>query len=91
MKLQLQLPEGSPIFFGQSSCFLDSGATNHLTADLNNLSMHSIYTGNDQVKVGDGTGLSIHHLGNAIIPSVSRPLQLNNVLHVPQLKKKELK
>ncbi|RWR72913.1 expansin-A25 [Cinnamomum micranthum f. kanehirae] len=34
----------------------DSGATNHITPDLANLSMHSDYNGNDTVKVADVSG-----------------------------------
>ncbi|CAI8616456.1 unnamed protein product [Vicia faba] len=35
---------------------LDSGANHHITADLNNLSLHSTYEGPDSVTIGDGSG-----------------------------------
>lgn len=35
----------------------DTGATNHITPDLANLSLHSDHNGNDKVKVGNGKGL----------------------------------
>ncbi|CAH9115484.1 unnamed protein product [Cuscuta epithymum] len=35
-------------------CF-DSGATNHVTADFGNLSVHSNYTGNEGLQVGNGS------------------------------------
>lgn len=38
------------------SWLLDSGASNHITSDLANLSMHSPYTGNEEVHIGGGSG-----------------------------------
>ena len=40
---------------------MDSGATHHMTSDLNNLAMHQPYNGDDAVLIGDGSGLSITH------------------------------
>ncbi|GER38201.1 polyprotein [Striga asiatica] len=60
-------------FASPDSWLLDSGATNHLTADFHNLSMHSVYEGEELIQ--------------AIPLSSNRPLQLNNVLHVPAIKK----
>ena len=37
-----------------SPWFIDSGATNHITTSLNNLSLSSPYEGTDKVTVGDG-------------------------------------
>lgn len=37
--------------------YTDSGATNHITNDLRNLSLHSGYQGNDIVSIGHGQGL----------------------------------
>ncbi|OMO79651.1 hypothetical protein CCACVL1_13538 [Corchorus capsularis] len=65
----------------------NSGASNHLTADLSNMSIHSEYQGHDRVKVGNGTGLPIKHVGSSKLPSLNRPLYLNNVLHVPSITK----
>ncbi|GKV49323.1 hypothetical protein SLEP1_g56078 [Rubroshorea leprosula] len=38
-------------------CLLDSGANNHVTSDLANLTLHSEYNGPDKLQIGDGTGL----------------------------------
>lgn len=38
------------------SWFLDSGATHHLTANLQNLNIHKPYEGADQVLMGNGSG-----------------------------------
>ncbi|KAL5746553.1 hypothetical protein ACOSP7_027699 [Xanthoceras sorbifolium] len=47
----------------------DSGATNHVTSDLNNLSTHSEYKGNDRLAVGNGQQLNRSHIFNSIIQS----------------------
>ncbi|KAF8403163.1 hypothetical protein HHK36_011260 [Tetracentron sinense] len=65
----------------------DSGATNHITSDLANLSLHSEYTGNDSMKVGDGTGLPIQHIGNSSLHTTSSTFHLNDILHVPSITK----
>uniref|UniRef100_A0A2N9IEX5 Reverse transcriptase Ty1/copia-type domain-containing protein n=1 Tax=Fagus sylvatica TaxID=28930 RepID=A0A2N9IEX5_FAGSY len=42
--------------------YTDTGATNHLTSDLANLNVHSEeYLGSDQIRVGNGKGLSVAH------------------------------
>lgn len=66
---------------------LDSGATHHMTSDLNNLAMHHPYSGDDAVLIGDGSGLPITHAGSLSLPSSSRNLTLNNVLCVPNIAK----
>jgi len=44
----------------------DTGATNHVTADLANLNLHTDgYTGTDQLHVGNGQGLPISHTGTS--------------------------
>ena len=43
----------------------DSGATNHLTNYLNNVTIRGDYSGNDQIVVDNGTGLPISHIGDS--------------------------
>ncbi|KAG6765992.1 hypothetical protein POTOM_030056 [Populus tomentosa] len=62
---------------------LDSAATNHVTADLQNLSLQSPYNGPDSILIGDGTGLSITHSGSTQI----NPFTISNVLCVPSIQK----
>ena len=47
------------------------------------------YNGSDQLHVGDGVGLSINNVGKSVIQSnlSSKPLFLNQLLHVPKLTK----
>jgi hypothetical protein len=42
---------------------MDSGATDHITKDLECLHVHERYTGKDNVQVANGKGLSISHIG----------------------------
>jgi hypothetical protein len=66
----------------------DSGASHHITSDLANLNLKAVdYGGSDQLRVGNGTGLSIHHIGNTRISTPTSPFTLYDVLHVPQIKK----
>lgn len=66
---------------------LDSGATHHLTSDLNNLALHQPYNGGEGVAIADGTGLAITHTGSAYISTPTKSLLLNDVLCVPHVKK----
>ena len=65
---------------------MDSGASHHVTADLNNLSLYSDYGGPDEITVADGAGLQINHIGSSVIATPTKKLTLSNVLHVPHMK-----
>lgn len=65
---------------------MDSGATHHVTNDLQNLSFNTPYTGSDQLLVGDGSGLNISHTGTSFIHSPSSHFQLADILCVPSIK-----
>ena len=62
---------------------LDTGATDHLTNDLDRLHFHERYGGKDQVQVANGAGLSISHIGHSTIPGSS--LRLRNILRLPHI------
>ncbi|KAI9196831.1 hypothetical protein LWI28_027392 [Acer negundo] len=67
-----------------------SGATNHITSDLSNLSLRSNYRGNEKLVVSNGQQLSILHIGDTFVQSHTSPhtkLHLKNILHVPQITK----
>jgi hypothetical protein len=40
-----------------SDFFFDSGASTHVTADINNLFTPSVYTGTEKIHMGNNTGL----------------------------------
>jgi hypothetical protein len=67
--------------------YFDSGATDHITGELKKLTLHDRYNGNEQIRVANGAGMDITHIGKSVVPTTSRPLHLNNVLHVPQAHK----
>ncbi|XP_010274285.1 PREDICTED: uncharacterized protein LOC104609611 [Nelumbo nucifera] len=58
----------------------DSGATNHMTSDLGNLSLHDEYHGTDHILIGNGTGLDISHIGSSILNNDSGSIVLKNIL-----------
>jgi hypothetical protein len=67
--------------------YSDTGATDHITSDLDRLAVREQYNGGDKVHVGDGTGLRILHTGHASLRTASRSLALRNILHVPAISK----
>ncbi|KAJ4744982.1 Copia-like polyprotein/retrotransposon [Rhynchospora pubera] len=46
-----------------SDWILDSGATHHVTNDINNFSSFFNYNGGDNLQIGDGSGLNIDNIG----------------------------
>jgi hypothetical protein len=61
-----------------------SATTDHITGDLDKLSMKEHYVGQDQVHVVNGLGMIIKHVGQSIVSTPSRSIILKNILHVPQ-------
>jgi hypothetical protein len=57
---------------------MDFGATNHITGDLDNFTMHDHYTNTDQIHATNGVGMDSTH-----IPTSHGNIGLNNVLRVP--------
>ena len=67
--------------------YSDTGATDHITSELDKLSVRDRYNGTDQVHTTSGSGMEIMHIGHTQFHTHDRPLHLNNVLHVPQASK----
>jgi len=67
--------------------YVDSGATDHITGELERLTTRNKYHGGDNVHAADGAGMEIAHVGHSTVSSPSRVFHLNNVLHVPQANK----
>jgi len=61
LKTQSQFSSTSS-YHGEPSWVVDSGATNHITSNLSNLSLQSPYNGNDKVAVGNGKKLPISNI-----------------------------
>ena len=67
--------------------YADSGANNHVTAALGNLTLQEPFKGDDEVAIGNGTGLAIYNIGSSVLYSSKYPFQqpfkLNHILHCP--------
>jgi histone deacetylase 1/2 len=67
--------------------YLDTGATDHITSELNKLHTRDTYKGCDQVHNANGQGMAIKHIGHSILHTPHSSLQLRNILHVPSASK----
>jgi hypothetical protein len=63
-----------------TSWYVDSGATDHITGDLEKLTTRDKYLGNDQVHTASGLGMRIDQVGHSVIHTTSCDLSLNNML-----------
>jgi hypothetical protein len=80
----LAMPSNHP----NSIWYPDSGAMHHLTSDMSNLNLIAeVYTRTDQIHIGNGKGLSIHHIGNTRLLPPSLNCDLLDVLYVPLITK----
>ena len=68
-----------------STWFLDSGATSHVTSDLSKLSLQQQYDGTDGIMVGNGSTLPISHTGKGLLPTPTSNFLLTKMLHVPAI------
>jgi len=67
----------------EENWYPDTGAAHHLTNNLQNLNVSSEeYSGQDQIRIGNGTSLSISHTGSATLSLSRRKFLLNQLLHV---------
>ncbi|CAA0843297.1 Unknown protein, partial [Striga hermonthica] len=75
--------------FRRSRLYPDSGASAHVTNELGNLNIASEYDGQNQLQVGNGSGVSISHIGNTFLkcPDASKAFILKELLHVPCITK----
>ena len=66
---------------------VDSGAYHHITSDLQILSLHSDYGGNEDIMIGDGNSIPITHVGSTTIEAPTTICSLDIVLCAPLIKK----
>jgi histone deacetylase 1/2 len=74
-------------YHADPSWYMDSGATDHITGDLERLHVRDTYHGNNRVHVGNGAGMAISHLGHSSISTTAKDLTLKIVLYVPHISK----
>jgi len=67
--------------------YIDSGSSDHITGDLEKLTVHNKYKGKDQVHGADGKDMSIRNIVHSVIHTPCKDLSLKNILHVPCAKK----
>ena len=63
--------------------YTDSGATNHIIANLGNLSLQSEYHGHDNVAVGNGTSLQLANTGSSTLITLFSNFKVSDILHCP--------
>ena len=59
---------------------MDSTTSHHITGDLTNLSIHNEYDGTDEIILGDGSGLTVSHIGYLELHSPNRIFILSDTL-----------
>ena len=60
-----------------------SGANQHITYELDNLTLQQSYNGNETVSVANGACLLIANTGSSFFNTLSSSLCLKNILHCP--------
>jgi hypothetical protein len=65
--------------------YTNNATTNHITSDLDKITMKETYCGHDQVLATNGTGMTIKHAGKSMVFTPSQSIFLNNVSHVSQV------
>jgi hypothetical protein len=70
-----------------SNWYVDSGATDHVTRELDKLAIKDSYHGGDQIYTASDSGMHIKHIGHSLIHTLYLDLKLNSILHVPQSSK----
>jgi hypothetical protein len=63
------------------------GATYHVTGELDKLTVHDKYKGNDQVHTANEAGMNISHIGHSIVRTPHQNLMLKNIFYVPKANK----
>lgn len=81
---RLPLPSRTPSSQDYQTWFADSGANQHITTNLEQLTLQEPYTGSGNVAVGNGAGLQIQNTGSHSFHTSLSTLHLHRVLHCPQ-------
>jgi hypothetical protein len=64
-----------------------TGATNHITNEMDKLVVREKYTVQEQIHDANGGGMQISHIGHSTLYTPLHNLSLKHVLHVPSTKK----
>lgn len=72
------------------SWYLDTGASNHVSPNINSLAINSPYSGPNKIIVGNDQNLPIQHIGPGVVSTSNHSFHLHNILHVPNITTKLL-
>jgi hypothetical protein len=61
--------------------YTDSGATDHITRELDKLTMREQYNGHDRIHGPNGKGMDIRHIGHSLYYTPKHNFRLNNILY----------
>jgi hypothetical protein len=76
----------TPSYPVDASWYMDIGATDHVTSEMDKLGVRESYHGHDRVHTANGAGMHISHIGQAsLLTNTSRRLHLRNILRVPSV------
>jgi hypothetical protein len=67
--------------------YTNTGATDHITSELDKLPMKEKYGGQEKIQSANGLGMRISYTGNSTLQIHERNLHLNNILLVPSTQK----
>jgi hypothetical protein len=70
--------------------YTDTGATDHITGELEKLDVRAKYNRNELVHMASGSGMNITHIGHSVISTPEHNIILRNIHHVPETTKKLL-
>jgi histone deacetylase 1/2 len=77
----------SMVYVIDTNWYIDSGATDNITGDLDKLTMRDDYSGSDQIHTASGAGMKIQQIGHSIVQSPDRKFMLKDVLYAPDANK----
>ena len=67
--------------------YANTGATNHITGELDKLTIRDKCHGPDQIHSASGSGMEITHVGHSIVKTPMKNLHLKQILHVLETSK----
>lgn len=67
--------------------YVDSGASVHMTGELEKVTLRDKYGGHDQIHTANGSGMSISNIGHSALQTPVQKVLLRNILHVPNAHK----
>jgi hypothetical protein len=56
--------------------YIDSGAMDYITGELEKMTFHDKYNGGDQVHATNGSGMKIDHIGHSVVHSPNGQIHL---------------